>query len=597
MLSAAGCSRSRCIGSDTLRALEPFLSGDDAIELVSELAPLSRLPATDEFDEAMKTVQNRLAEGGFVSLRNPPDDGPPPVNAPPGYTFILSDSLRYEIWKPAAASLEVLGPEGFVAADTRDIPAVLAMNSRSTPREGIVTRMINLGNGTYDREYEGVDVSGMIVYGRQPLADIYRVAVLERGALGVVSPSAPSWQGTDDHPALVAMGTVGRWGFGFKVSTETAWKLEKAMEQGGGSVKVRATVDAQYQSGRTLRTLVAEIPGSENSLERVALIAPFSGPAPGAGDVSGAAALVQTATALHQAIQTGKLEQPKRSIVFVWGASIAGTRLWADRHTTVVDELHSATVLQLIGGFAEETGKRILVERTPDPSAIWIRPPDEHTPWGAARPPGWPFTGHYISEFTGEIIGCIIADELNVGRGSNPYEGRADHEFLLEQNIPAQRLWCFPDPLYRSSLDTPDHIDEQLLTTGAMAAAVVAYETAIADIFTAKRILTLIEANARARLETALEQARENLGINEEGEATGGDKYLEEEILNAWKIWYLEAIESVMAHPLAEKAWKLRRPVISAVRSLEREWDAGMLMLGLRPVAHGERLRMDLLWK
>lgn len=591
-----GCGRFGGGAGVTERAIAGKISGGVALELVEQLAPIPRFAGTDGFDEALDAIKGKLEQGGFAVLPEPPRDGAPPPGAPPAYAFFLSDTLAFDVWEPVSARLEVLGPDGFVAADTRETPMVLAQNSSPTPPGGIITRIINLGNGTFEQEYEGVDVRGAVVYGRQPLADIYRAAVLERGALGAVSPSAFSWHGTDDHPDLVAYGTVGREGFGFKVSPETAYRLEDAMTRGGGSTRVNAVVDVHYLPDRRIRTLIAEIPGSENPLERVAVIAPLSGPAPGAGDVSGAAALVEAAVAIRKAIEDGSLEQPRRGLVFVWGVAISGTMSWASHHTQVVDELHSVTVLHLLGG-GGVNARKLLVERMPDPSAVWTRPPDDHTPQGASIPPYWPFEGHYLSDFTEETAVSIAEGRGEWEIGIHPYEGRSDHEYMLMQRIPAQKIWQFPDPLYRSSLDTPAHIDAEMLAAGALVVAVTAYEMALAELSTARWLVTVIYNRGRGRLGMLLEQARENLGVDDEGNPTRGDRFLEQDILNAWKRWYLEAIESVMAHPTAARAPKIRMSVMSAVRSLEKEWDGGMTSMGLVPIPLPERLRTNLEWK
>ncbi len=591
----SGCDRGAGLNAD--RILLPYIDGLVADQLIEKLAPLQRLPGTPGFDNALDLIREQLEAGGFKVVEDPPPDGLPLTGYPGGYAFVLQDSLPYEITEPVSARLEVTGPDGFVAADTRQTPMALAGNSRATPGEGVTTRMINLGNGTFAQEYEGVDVTGAIVYGRQPLADIYRMAVLERGAAGVVSASAPSWQGTDQYPDLVSFSSVGRVGFGFKVSTETAWRLEEAMERGGGEVEVRATVQTRLLEGRSLRTLVAEIPGSELPMERVALIAPFSGPAPGGGDVSGAAALVETALAIRKAIEEGELDRPRRGIVFVWGAVMMGFRSWADHHMTVVDELHSATVVHLLAGDQGVELSRLLLEGVPDPSSIWTRPPDEHTPWGAANPPHWPFEGHYLSLLTADaamrIVGQRGAREVIV----HPFEGGVDHEELLELLIPSQRIWSFPDRLYRSSLDTPEHVDRELVIVGAGIAAVTAFEIAMADMIAAQRLVNLVYDSALARMEILLELAAENLQVDEAGVPTTGDRFLEQDILNAWKIWFLEALESISAHPPADSALLMQGSIKSTMRVLDQEWDKRMQAIGLVPLPLPQRLLPNVEWQ
>lgn len=591
---AGGCATPAEIGHESSAALIQLIDESSLWQMVEELAPIPRSPASPGFDTALDYIHEKLRRGGFIQLQAGPADGAPPASAPPAYTFVISDSINYGMWMPISARLEIEGPGGFVVADTRTTLVALALNSKSTPPGGVIASIYNLGNGTYPQEYEGIDVTRSIVYGRRPLRDIYRAAVVERGALGVISPAAPVWQGTDDNPALVALGYVGPEGFGFKISPEGAVQLERAIAQGGGSVRARATVNTTVVEGGILRTLVAEIRGSEIPLERVALIAPFSTPISGAADISGAAVLAEAAVALWQAIEDGRVERPRRGIIFVWGAALMGSRSLSAHYPVIVEELHSATVVNIVGRRRESDGGTLLVERVPDPSSLWTRPPESHTEWGAARPPHWPFRGHYLSELSEAVAqkADMWWPQWKVGR--NPFEGGSDHDYMLEMLIPAQRLWNFPDPYYRSSMDTPDRTDPKLLAATALAVAAIAYETAAADPHTATLILELVENNARQRMSVSLDQAARSLAEADSlvpGSAErGGPRWrLENDILNAWKLWYAEALNSVLAHPIAVEAAKLNIRVAGVIYQLETEWSDRMIELGLAPLPIPER--------
>ena len=596
---AGGCATPAEIGHESSAALIQLIDESSLRQMVEELAPIPRSPASKGFDTTLDYIHEKLRRGGFTQLQTEPADGAPPASAPPAYTFIISDSIGYGLWMPISAKLEIEGPGGFVVADTRTTLAALALNSKSTPPEGVSASIYNLGNGTYPQEYEGIDVTRSIVYGRRPLREIYRTAVVERGALGVISPAAPVWQGTDDNPALVAVGSVGPEGFGFKISPEGALRLERAIARGGGSVRARAIVNTTVVEGGILRTLVAEIPGSEIPLERVALIAPFSTPISGAADISGAVVVAEAAVALWRAIEDGRVERPRRGIIFVWGAALMGSRSLTAHYPTIVEELHSVTVVNMVGRRRESDGGTLLVERVPDPSSLWTRPPESHTEWGAARPPHWPFRGHYLSE-----LSEAVAQKADMGWpewkvGHNPFEGGSDHDYMLEMLIPAQRLWNFPDPYYRSSMDTPDRTDSQLLAATALAVAAIAYETALADPHTATLILELVEETARQRMSLSLDQAARNLAEADSlvpGSAErGGPRWrLENDILNAWKLWYAEALDSVLAHPMAAEAEKLKISVAGVIYRLDTEWNDRMIELGLAPLPIPERFFMGL---
>ncbi len=594
LLLSTGCG-SAPFGERPVKRLGPSIDGSAGSELLAAISGTERLPGTPSFDSALDVIAERLRAGGFHNAAIPPD-GALAADGVDAYQFMLRDSLRFEIWNPVSATLEVLDEEPFVAADYRDTPVSLAVNSRATPPDGLVTRMFNLGNGTFDQEYEGVEVRGAVVYGRRSAQAVYRSAVRERGAAGVVSPAAQVWNDTDRYPDLVAADLVGREGFGFKISPEMARRVEAAMARNGGSVAVRVNVEAERLGGRELRTLVAEIPGRDRGPERVVLVAAMSGRAPGAGEMAGAAVLLESALALNQAISKGTLPRPRRSILFLWGASMQGINAWMSRFPLMAEQMHSVTALQLLGTDTDTAKPYALLERVPDPAALWTRPPFGHTPWGAARPPHWPFEGHYLSEFTEAVAFTASLPDTLLHLRSHPFEGAADHVPALEQRVPAQRLWHFPDPLYQSSLDRADRIKIESLRRAALLASATSWELAEADVGTARRIMRLIERNARRRMAEVMEQAAANLEVRgEEGEPAPNLR-LEEEIANAWKIWYLEALESVMSHPIGERANKLKGVVNVAVARLNRDWDEEMLALGMAPRPLPERFRPSKLY-
>ncbi len=576
-LLLGGCSRTPIPGERSLPRLAPRVSSEPIQDLIERLAPLQRFPATPDYDLALEQLAAFLQEGGI-----PAGPAPGPAGALPGGLWFLSDSLAYEVWEPGPARLEVTGPDGFVVADTERTPMMLAANSRATGPEGIRTRMINLGNGTYDQEYEGVDVRGAIVYGREPAMAIYRKAVLEHGALGVVSPSAPAWQDTDSHPELVAAGLVGPEGFGFQLDRTEALRVEAAMARAGGAVPVRVHVRSRMLTGRVLRTLVVCLAGSGESDEPVVFIAPISGPAPGAADVSGGAVLAEVVVALQRAVDDGVLPAPRRPVLFVWGAVLESAAALQRHLPEVVTRMHSATVVQLVGTTPVVGEPAVRVEPVPDPAAIWTRAPDRHTPLGAARPP-WPFPGDYLSPFTEAVLREVADRDSSWTVGSNPYEGGADHGTLLELGIPAQRIWSFPDPRYRSSLDRPDHLEPASIRDTALGVAALAWELGAADPATALGIVRRLTEQMDTRMAQVVDQARRNLAghdVLREGTAA---RALEEEIVSAWKIWYLQALDSVLAHPLPGDVAGLGRRINVLVNRQQRAWDRRILAAGLVP--------------
>jgi hypothetical protein len=576
-LLLGGCVRAPAPAERSLHRLDRRIEAGPVMRLIEQLAPLQRQPATPDFDRALDRIAAFLAEGGV-----PIGPAPRLESSDSSAGWFLADSLAYEVWEPGPARLEAIGPGGYLIADTGTTPMVLAANSRATRPGGVRTRLLNLGNGTYDQEYEGVDVRGAVVYGRESALAIFRKAVMEHGALGVVSPSAPAWQDTETYPQLVAAGLVGPEGFGFQLDRAGALRLEAAIEQAGGALPVRVEVGSRMLTGRVLRTLVVRLAGSGESDQPVVFIAPISGPAPGAADVSGGAVLAEAAVALRRALAEGALPAPRRPILFVWGAVLESAAALQRHYPEVVARMHSATVVQLVGTTPVAGEPAVRVEQVPDPAAMWTRPPDRHTPLGAARPP-WPFPGDYLSPFTRAVLGEVAARDSSWTVGSNPYEGGADHSTLLESGIPAQRIWSFPDPRYHSNLDCPDHLESVSVRDTALGVAVLAWELGAADPATALGIVRLLTDRMDNRMTQVLDEARRNLAghdVIREGTAA---RDLEEEIVSAWKIWYLQAIDSVLAHPLPGASSGLGRRINVLVHRQERAWDRRILAAGFVP--------------
>ena len=64
------------------------------------------------------------------------------------------------------------------------VPAGSADNSRTTH---VSAELVDVGEGLVAKDYEGKDVKGKVVLASASAAAVHRVAVWERGALGVIA--------------------------------------------------------------------------------------------------------------------------------------------------------------------------------------------------------------------------------------------------------------------------------------------------------------------------------------------------------------------------------------------------------------------------
>ena len=77
----------------------------------------------------------------------------------------------------------------------------------------------------------------------------------------------------------------------------------------------------------------------------------------------------------------------RRSLTFIWGDEIAATRRYIAENPARAKDIKWGMSLDMVGQDTTKTGGSFLIEKMPDPSAVWTRGADRHTEWGG-RPLG-----------------------------------------------------------------------------------------------------------------------------------------------------------------------------------------------------------------
>jgi Zn-dependent M28 family amino/carboxypeptidase len=248
---------------------------------------------------------------------------------------------------------------------------------------------------------------------------------------------------------------------------------------------------------------------------------------PGANDnASGSGTLLAAALAMNAAISAGAIPPPRRTMTLLWLDEIRGSEHWIQQSPQRVAQVVAMMSLDMTGQDTAKTGGTFLIEKSPDPSAVFERPSDPHSEWGAGEvTPAW-VRGHLLNDLH-------LAMALRRARESgwivrtNPYEGGSDHTVFTRAGVPALLNWHFTDRYYHSNLDTADKTSPVTMGHVATIVAASALFLASADGSDAVPLTTLVDEAERARLAT--EQANA---------AT-------DEIIAAWKKWYAEARASV----------------------------------------------------
>ena len=268
---------------------------------------------------------------------------------------------------------------------------------------------------------------------------------------------------------------------------------------------------------------------------------------PGANDdASGCGTLLALAAALAERANGRGLQPPGRTLTFLWIDEIRGSRQWLGADPDRAKGVQYMFSLDMTGEDTAKTGGTFLIEKQADPSAVWTRPSDPHTEWGAGDVKAESLKGSLLNDLHLAVSLRRAKDTKWVVR-TNPYEGGSDHTAFGDAGIPSVLNWHFTDRYYHTNLDRPDKTSAAEMVNVGVAVATSAWLLASADERDANAVVDLLAASADARL--ALEQQQGAALVaaapdREKAEAT------EAAVLAAWRKWYGEALESVRRLPV-----------------------------------------------
>ncbi len=278
------------------------------------------------------------------------------------------------------------------------------------------------------------------------------------------------------------------------------------------------------------RTLSAEIPGSMMPGERIVVAAHVQ--EPGANDnASGTATNMELARALATGIAAGRIARPLRTLTFLFVNEIAGSRRWLTEHATEKDGVRYMFSMDMTGEDITKTGGHFLVERWPDPGAVWARTWDPHSEWGAGKVSAEPLKGDLIND-----LHLAICERVSKKTGgawdvrTNPYEGGSDHTQFGSAGIPSLLDWHFTDRYYHTNQDTAEKTSADEMRNVGVAVAASAWLMASATQALAESAAAVVSSAGQARV------------LIEERE--GKDGSTNATIVAAWRKWYGEAVRS-----------------------------------------------------
>jgi aminopeptidase YwaD len=500
-----------------------------ALEHVRVASQFWRLTGNAGYDATLDRVRSRLADSGFPATALRVETYP---NTGHGWDYSLGTLAIVRSGQP---------DEVVLSKETHQL--ALCINSFSTSAGGIVVPVVDVGRGDRDQDFAGKTLKGAVLLGDADAGTLWRRAVANE-AVGVISTSLgayirPTPPGVDEPVReswdILQWSSIpydaARRGFGFKATPRAAARLRQLITRGGPRPLVRVNITSTFTTAPA-RTLVAEIPGRVVPAERIVIAAHVQ--EPGANDnASGVATLAELARALQDGIQRGKIPPPARTITFLWLDEISGSRQWLKDHPEAVKDVRYMFSMDMTGEDVKKTGGTFLIERWPDPGAVWERPWDPHSEWGRGNVRADQVKGDLINDLHRSICERVAAKTGWVVK-TNPYEGGSDHTVFGTAGIPAVLNWHFTDRYYHSNFDTVDKTSPDEMRNVGVAVGASAWLMASANEAAALAVGDLVAEAGRARLAT---EEREGVKL--------ANADANPQILRAWKKWYAEAVRSV----------------------------------------------------
>jgi aminopeptidase YwaD len=533
------------------RRVRADFSGERALAVTAFVERYWRLPGNAGFDASIERVAVLLDSAGYVRRdRAGPSDR---------LTYrIERHDLAQPAWEPQDGSLRIVGQDTALLrfATNRNF---LAVNSFATAPGGVDVEVVDAGRGTA-AELDRLDVRGRAVLVEAEPGRVFAEAVQKRGAAGVLAYAMPGYTHPDLHPRSIQFRFLPydeeRKAWGVMLSRAARDELKRSLAAG----PVRVHLEARTTFRRAPeQTVIAEIRGSERPDERFVLSAHVQ--EPGANDnASGVGTLAEAARLAARMAREGA--GPKRTLTFVWGNEIGAIERYLKEDAARAAGIRWGLSLDMVGEDTEKTGGTFLIEKMPDPSAVWTRGDDRHTEWGGEALPESALRPHYYNDF---VLNRCLDQAAATGWTvrTNPFEGGSDHTPFLDAGKAGVLFWHFTDVFYHTDADRIDMVSPREMANVGTCALVSGLALASADGATARFVVGETERAALARLDAEARLGRESV-------ARGGSRAAEAHILDVWTAWYRDAIRAARDIEVGGSSPATRAAIAAAAARVEQ---------------------------
>lgn len=517
--------------------------GNNAYETVAFMDQYWRLAGNTGFNESIHRVEKILQQAGYKKEIKGEADGP--------LTYrIETRKMKQPTWEPVTASITFAGETVPVLTYSSN-RNMIAINSTSTPAEGVTVEIIDMGRGRKE-DFAGKDVSGKIVMAEGDIYSFYNTAI-QNGAIGVLAYSMPAYNQPEKYVNSIQFQGIPykdslnqKWGI--MLSYQAKEKIKAALAK--GTLKANVKIETRIYRADEL-TIVANARGATLPDERFVFSAHVQ--EPGANDnASGVGTLAEMARVTAELVQTKKFT-PQRTITFLWGDEIVSTGRYIKDDSERAKGIKWGLSLDMVGEDVSKTGGSFLIEKMPDPSAIWTRGKEKHTEWGGSVLKESQVFPHYFNDVLlnrcrqqGKDNGWIV--------NTNPFEGGSDHTPFLQAKIPGLLMWHFTDVFYHTDGDRLEMVSAEEMKNVGISALATAFTLCSANEQTTLYLIDEITTSAIDRLQT-------EASLSKEAVQNGSKLEDEQHILDVWTSWYMEAIKKMSDIHVAGMTEKIEKKI------------------------------------
>jgi hypothetical protein len=462
------------------------VNGQKAWDWVAKISQYNRVQASNGYHDSLETIKKELENQGFDDIehfKSPAD----------GETTIWGYPAPYQ-WEIETGELWIEEPEKTKLCDFNDIPVSIMTHSKSCD---VIVEIVDIGVGDKKEDYEKNDIKGKIILMSGPIY-VNRPYIEESEAIGVIY--YPDLKRTRDNfdrriynGLFMTKERINNAKFGFSISYNQGMHLKELLKK--GPVKVKASIKAELMEGN-LEVLSSYIKGTEFPEQEIVIIAHLCHPLPSANDnASGSAGLLELARAFKYLIKNKKIDNPKRTLRFVWVPEFNGTVPWMKFHEDRIRNVLACINLDMIGEHPSKLGQPFEVILAPrstpsilnDIASIFVKKIADH-PKGIA----------------------INGTKNPMSYRLRSYDGGSDHFLFIDSyfGIPSLMLG-HNDPNWHSHVDTVEYCDSTELKRVIATALSISYVFSTFDKTLIKRFWPIIRQGLFKRIGTLVKLLEE----------------------------------------------------------------------------------------